>query len=325
MKKEIFDAYETIKPDEAAKERMLANILAADSSMSFNKKKETNMKKWKTKYKLELAAALSLVLVIPAAAAYATNLFGLRDMGIGQITIEDPLKEETEREVDAISLQGMSDSPEAMACAEWTTFYEEYDKDGKIISEIGNEPTGIDPRYGEAYNCYTHEMKDKVDEICEKYQLSILEGCEIANTYEDLCSRSGIGNVCRGASENTINTPTGGYFYEDGTLQFEGTVTVAEPAACMTDYQFCRSVKGSFCSTILNIGNADDYEQWEYTTVNGDRVSLANSDAKALIIAERDESFIVVNVLGNIMEDTFDVTNEALESLADSFDFSVIP
>lgn len=92
----------------------------------------------------------------------------------------------------------------------------------------------------------------------------------------------------------------------------------------MTDYQFCRSVKGSFCSYVLNVENINNYEQWEYTTACGETVLLANSDSKALIIAELKDSFIVVNILGDISSDRFDINNEALEALADSFDFSAV-
>ena len=52
---------------------------------------------------------------------------------------------------------------------------------------------------------------------------------------------------------------------------------------------------------------------------------LANSSSKALIIAERDNSFIVVNVLGDLRSDTFEMSDEMLEELANLFDFSAIP
>lgn len=326
MKKEIYNAYETIKPDAAAKERMLANILNAAADTA-NTGKETNMKKQRKSYKLQIAAALAFALIIPAAGAYATNLFGLQKIHLGKTTVEDfnePTSEVTEREVDIISLQGVADSPEAKACAEWTAFCEEYDKDEAIISQIGNGPTGLDEKYTEAYNCYTQEMADKIDEICEKYQLSTLRNLTIADTYEELCSQSGIGDVCGGSSKNVSHSTLGGYFYEDGTLEFEGTAVINEPSVYMVDYQFCRSVKGSFCTYILNVENINDYEQWEYTTACGKTVLLANSDSKALIIADLDDSFIVVNILGDISTNKLELNNNALEALADSFDFSAV-
>ena len=69
----------------------------------------------------------------------------------------------------------------------------------------------------------------------------------------------------------------------------------------------------------------EEYHEWEYLSESGQTVLLANSSLKALIIAERDHSFIVVNVLGDLPSDTLEMSDEMLESLADLFDFSVIP
>lgn len=84
MKKEIYNAYETLKPDAATKERMLTNILDAAADVS-NTGMETNMKKQKKSYKLQIAAALAFALIIPSAAAYATNLFGLQKIHLGRL------------------------------------------------------------------------------------------------------------------------------------------------------------------------------------------------------------------------------------------------
>ena len=69
----------------------------------------------------------------------------------------------------------------------------------------------------------------------------------------------------------------------------------------------------------------EEYHEWEYLSESGQTVLLANSSLKALIIAERDLSFIVVNVLGDLPSDTLEMNDEMLEELADLFDFSVIP
>lgn len=324
MKKEIFRSYETIQPDAEAKERMLTNILAAASDIPDTRKDFYTMKKQKKTHKFQLAAALALVVVIPAAAAYATDLFGLRSISMGKITVEDPLSDVTEQEVDIISLQGISDSPESKACMEWTEFYDEYDKDGSILSEIGNGPTGVGQNYSEAYNCYTQEMVDKVDEICEKYQLSILEDITVG-TYEEICEKTEIGRICNAQAKDVYHSNYSGYCYKDGTFHLEGDAFINDGDSSYTvGYQLMRTMKGSFCPYLLNIGNVDDYEQWEYNTANGVTMLLAISDFKALIIEEKEESCIVVNILNDTGEDTLDISHEALEKLAESFDFSAV-
>lgn len=77
--------------------------------------------------------------------------------------------------------------------------------------------------------------------------------------------------------------------------------------------------------TTLNVGEIEGYREWEYLSENGQTVLLANSSLKALIIAEWDNSFIVVNVLGDLSPDTFEMSDEMLEELADLFDFTAIP
>ena len=93
----------------------------------------------------------------------------------------------------------------------------------------------------------------------------------------------------------------------------------------VTDYELIRTVKGSLHPVTLNIGTIEEYHEWNYTTESGQSVLLANSDEKALIIVERDNSYIVVNVLGDFASSTFEVSNEILEELTDVFDFSAIP
>ncbi len=93
----------------------------------------------------------------------------------------------------------------------------------------------------------------------------------------------------------------------------------------VADYQFGRSMKGSFNPFTLNVGEIEEYHEWEYSSASGQTVLLANSSLKALIIVERDHSFIVVNVLGDLPSGTFEMSDEMLEELADLFDFAVIP
>lgn len=337
MKKEICDAYETIKPDEEARERMLKNIKEL-ASKDCVRRKEVIMRE-RSKHIMRIAAAAAIAVMIPTV-AYATGLFGLHEVNLGKKELEVPVRieegdigtedkfEMAKFEVDMISLQGMADSPEAKACDEWLDFSDNYDKDGSIIAEIGNEPTEFDKEYP-AYLCYTQEMADKIEEICEKYKLKKMDEAIIADDYNSLISQAGIGDVLK-SPENTVNNYEGGYYYPNGAFHIEGEAILQGDSECIMDYQFGRSVKGYFDTACLNIGNIDDYDQWEYTTENGETLLLANSNNKALIIVDKEESFIVINVLGDLVKgneilDSFDVSNEDLERFAEMFDFSAIP
>lgn len=337
QKQDIAEAYERIKPDEAAKERMLQNIiaLAEDESLMEEVRMSDSMGKDRKKAgkKFYYYAAAVIILLVPITAA-AGHLLGLWDIGLGKQKVVVPVKteqgedivrpdgsvEQAEQEVDMISLQGTADSAEFLACMEWHAFLEGYDTNGELLSKVGNSPTGFEEEYGE-YLCYTQEMADKIDEICEKYQLSKLKGFAVADSYEDLCAKTGIGNIC-GMSEHVTLTYGDSYYYACGSFLMSGTAVVTGNEACMTDFEVSRNVKGTFSGAILNVGNMDDYKQWEYETKRQEKVLLANSSHKALIIAEKENSFIIVNLLGDIWGDSFDVSDRALEELADAFDFS---
>ncbi len=95
----------------------------------------------------------------------------------------------------------------------------------------------------------------------------------------------------------------------------------------MIAYQFGNYVKGTFSGVYLNVGDADSYREWQYTTSSGVIVSLALGETKALVIADLENSFVAVNVLTGSAGSDFgssSVTEDDLEAFADLFDFSVI-
>lgn len=290
-------------------------------------------------YPVKTGAVLAAVLagsLLVTTTVYAVYFFRLRDLHLGKENVldlseRDSWEEEItendipKREVDMISLGGISGSPEYTACSEWRKFQENYDTDGTILAEIGNGFAGVEEEYELIYGCYTQEMVDEVDRLCEKYGLSGLKGFYLAEDYDDLCKRAGIGDICKSAGEKVKWSFYDGYLYDDGTFYMEGRVAWKNSMLYVTDYELIRTVKGSFHPVTLNIGTIEEYHEWNYTTESGQSVLLANSDEKALIIVERDSSYILVNVLGDFASSTFEVSNEILEELTDVFDFSAIP
>ncbi|MDE6320057.1 MAG: hypothetical protein K2M22_10250, partial [Lachnospiraceae bacterium] len=196
-----------------------------------------------------------------------------------------------------------------------------------ILDQVRDEP--VDPEYEyEAYCCYSPEMEEKIDEICEKYSLSKLSGFQIADDYNDLCSKAGIGDFCERASENVKQTILSSYMY-DGAFLMEGIAALAGSSIHEVSYQFSCVVKGYFTSAYLDFGDLAECNVRAYTTKKGENVFFANIinedwGSKTYIIIDREKSFIVINVLGD-MTDITDVNDESLELLADAFNFTAIP
>ncbi|MBD5463306.1 MAG: sigma-70 family RNA polymerase sigma factor [Lachnospiraceae bacterium] len=290
-------------------------------------------------YHAKSGVVLAVVLagsLLAATTVYAIYTYGLRDLHLGKETVldlskRDELPEDVsekdipKKEVDIITLGGIAGSPEYSACSEWIAFLDGYDTDGAILSEIGNGFAGLG-EYELVYSCYTQDMVDKVDEICEKFELSKLRGLTVMDDYVTLCRQTNIGDICTGADGNVKWDFGGACLYDDGTFSMDGRVAwKGSSLLCVTDYQFERTMKGSFNPVTLNVGGIEEYHEWDYSTGSGQVVLLANSSSKALIIVEREDSFIVVNVLGDLLSGTFEMSDEMLEELADLFDFSAIP
>lgn len=221
----------------------------------------------------------------------------------------------------------LTDSPEYQACAEWWDFCAGYDTDFSILEQMEEEVLEAESEY-EAYACYTPEMEQKVDEICEKYGLSKLSGFRIVNDYSELCNKAEVGDFCVREAENIKQTVLSGYLY-NGAFLMEGNAALAGSSMYEASYQFARVTKGYFTSAYLDFGDISQCSAREYTTKKGENVLFVNitneeRGTHTYIIAEREKSFIVINVLGD-MSDITDVNDEGLELMAEAFDFAAIP
>ena len=264
-----------------------------------------------------------------SALAVAANFFGLRDVLLPEkhsvyVTDENGAAVPGEKEFkDFVSLSGWGDTPESKALAEWEAFLENYDQDGSILAEIGNEPTGFEDRYG-FYLVYTQEMAGRLEEIIAKY------GLKLHAWMEDVLPATWPAAVGDFYKENV--TPYSGYIYENGTFRFDGDAELGAgelKGYGTIEYQFSRSVKGTFDDVALNIGDLSDFEEWGYQAADGTPVTLGlGARTRSLILADLGDSFVLVNVLtGREGDETFSsgaIGREELEALADSFAYSAV-
>ncbi len=214
----------------------------------------------------------------------------------------DPLPGDT----DMISLQGFAGSPEYQAALAWAEFLHGYDRDGAVLSSVGNGPTPWDEKYNyNGYTVYSQEMADTIESIAAEYGLT-LHGSRTTASIDELYEHFG---------KFSTAEKWRGYYFDDGTFQCDCTFDGI-------DYQIRRCMKGVLDIVSLNIFDAEQYEQWEYTTACGKTVLLAFGPEKSLILAESEQSFTVVNVLsgrdGAILGGS--ISAAELEALADSFD-----
>lgn len=314
-KTSIQRAYDSVLPSQAEKDKMLKNILSRSATRRSRPLRRTLC--------IGLAAALLMAF---GATAYANDWFGLNTYIMGQHILHPG----EEYQSQFISLQGYEDSPEYMALREWMDFLDSYDADGSILAAVGNEPTELDERYS-GYLCYTQEMADTIDKICEKYSLALLDSPQFPQAMEELYALADTGDILRRGADFE-NSAYPDYVYGCGSFQFCGSAHLLDAELDWPfdiEYQFSRRVKGYFDEIYLDIGHADEYTQWNYTTENGVELLLAQSPYKELIIADLESSFVVINLydvyVGDIVLGELHKSPEALEAFAELFDFSVIP
>lgn len=252
---------------------------------------------------------------------------GSDDVVIGTNTTEEhnaatvPMGELAE-EINLISLQGYMGSDSYAAFKEWQEFRDAYDPDKSIL--YANNKTFKCPEAYASYHCYSQEMVDKVDEICEKYGLQPLGNYWYLTRGADVCDAVGIESIFSGSAE-TGYLDYYGYCFRDGTFSMDGTLELTGKWSSLVNFSYRCVQKTSFDGVAMNIGDVSKYDQWNYTMRDGTKVLLALRDEAALIIVDREDSFITMGITGEFSDGTacrLPEDREFLETVCDAFDFT---
>lgn len=238
--------------------------------------------------RLAILAAVIAAVAVFSTAAVAADLFGLRRM---LMPVEDS---------QVISLSGYQESPESMALAEWRTYLE------NDLEESDSEIPVEHPRFS-LYQVYTPAMEEKLQEIAEKYGLTLHS--QMVEEFQDPAAFADW-KTCLGDNHRVLNAR----MYEDGTFCFDGE---ADLNGETLSYQMIRCVRGSFTDALLTVGDVENYTEWSYESASGQTVTLALSADQALMLADLGDSLVTLHVFGG-------ATREQMEALADSLDLTVL-
>ena len=297
---DIYRAYDALRPDEAARERMLRNIQAARLHEDLRRTR-------RFRGTLLLAAALVLALITTG---FATEWFGLASLGQRQEPSDWGSGQET-----MLRLQGLADSPACQAAEAWNDWCSTYEPDPEDL---------ITPdapyRY---YGCHTEEMIRKLDELAAEYGLSLLPGEAFFPEDEAaLLAKEGLTASLLRDTERVQNRYEASYGYSDGTFVMDGTVTFTD-GTWLTEpvpYKLYRTMKKTMTVGELNLGDlvVFPYEDWPYG-----KLLLALGNDRALIVADQTDAFVVVELLGTYYGDIEDgevhMTRDHIQAIADSF------
>ena len=331
-REDLFEAIGMVKESQLAvceKHRNPSVVTHREDSKMKNGKYSANSKR-KGMPKIWLIAAIiaAMVFLMGCAVAYVLSLDNLV---LGTEYIEDRTGITEPR--TQLSLQGFVGSNSYQAAKEWFDFLQTYDPDGAI--EFSDEADNVEfPEDYQFYHLYSLEMKEKLDEICQKHDLELLGPMLVDTTAENMFYELGINGILQEGAQAEIEWSTGGpgYFFRNGTFDVEFRVTLTgenNPWPYDNVVFFRCHNKSSFDTVFLSMADPTQFEEWNYTTSAGVEVLLVMGPDGALIVADIGDYFITVGGIeskaGNILDGEHTMTREDLEAYAEIFDFSIRP
>lgn len=264
------------------------------------------------------AIAALMLLLVGCAIVYVLRL---QDMAFGQE--ERSYYDGSSQTVTLLSIQGIEGSPGYQATKEWYEWLETYDTDMAIYhsDDAFSEDFG-DDYY--AYNLYSREMKDKLDEICAKYGLELLGKMYIDPDIEAGCKALQIPGIFR--PDANVEADWGQIcYYANGSFDLEGDVSLEGKQAHIVSFRCHR--KNAFSDLISSVGPEGSYDEWVYTTSYGVNVLMVldygGVRGNAKMYVEQGEYVFVFSV--HEFDDMPLPDKEMMEAYAEVFDFTVQP
>lgn len=264
------------------------------------------------------AIIAAMVFLMGCAIMYALSL---EDMAFGSEVQE--YYDGSSQELTLLSLQGIEGTPGYQATKEWYDWLETYDADGTVWDS--HEAYGAD--FGDeyyAYGIYSQEMKEKLDEICEKYDLELLGKMYVDSDVEAACKALQIDGFFRPGVQVEAEFSSIRY-YANGSFKLEDGVKLPGYEEHIVTL-WCHR-KDAFTELYSSIGPEGTYEEWRYTTSYGADLLMVidrGGARECAMILRDDDTYMYIFTIYEF-EDMPLPDKEGLEAYAEAFDFAVEP
>lgn len=274
---------------------------------------------------LLIAALIALTLLLAGCAvAYVLNV---KNLHMGQVTRtqyefdenRQPIAQ-TEVVLDVISAQGIMGSPNFLAAQEWLEFEENYELNLET-AETFAVPAGY-----EVYHAFSQEMVDKVDEICETYDLKPMGAWTHMQSYQFdvLYQALGVESLFHGGAEMDGGA---GYFMECGNfnVMFSFTLTDEDadwkqPIGATMRY----SDKAYFDTISFSVGDIETIRQRNYTTADGTTVLIVGEGNRTILLCDREDAFLSVYFDPLTLDGkTVELSDRDIECICEALDFTI--
>ncbi len=234
-----------------------------------------------------------------------------------------------------LTFSGLKGAPNYEAAREWYEFESTYDPDRKIYQERIDAGT-LD--WGSAeyalYQCYTQEMRDKVDEIIAKYGLKLRgKRVKAANTKALYAYLNTDGVLLSNIKASTYDVNAsfydGGWFHTDMHMKLTDSPDWPYLFLCSLYY----NPKDCFDATVCELNDTSDWHEWNYTTKSGDNLLIIRSPSVwySWVFCDREDATITLRIetITEVYSDDGvtqrSMTDDQLKAVLDTIDFSICP
>ncbi len=256
-----------------------------------------------------IAAVIVSLFMAMCAAAYAINLFGVKDLLMPEVKIWNT------GDSPVLSMQGLQGSPEYMAWREFQTFY-----DDDLINDYYGDPVpqpDMDDwmrTHSEIYFCYTDTLKDKLLSLCEKYDLKLRDGRYDHTGLDKLSAYVGVDDIITVDSYRADNA--GFIAYSDGSFLVQSEIFDPDLPCGMISTALVRNVKGYFSQGFLSLRTADTLAERNYTAADGSSVLVVSGGTEAALIYDGDFAFVTMELRGEQP-----IPDDIVNAIADAINF----
>ncbi len=291
-----------------------------------------------------IAAIIAMMLLLVGCAV--VYVLSMQDLKVGQQEVSydafDPdtleyLGKETYTE-QVYTIAGLQGTPTYQAAQEWFDFAQSYDQDMAILGSVWHNMPQYPAEY-DGYYLYSQEMKDKIDEIVQKYGLKYV-GAELEfRTLKNMLAALDIQRIQTADNEVTVSVNSGSC-WENGNFKLELALDLPEDAD--SDFSTTMGIlrwnrKDCFSTNVIAFEDTGDWQEWNYTTSSGNDVLIVRSPSheRAYIICNREEAILSLeveakqevlnNVDGKSWADEGFLSDAQLERIADAVDFGIQP
>ena len=299
-----------------------------------------------------IAAIIAMMLLLMGCAM--VYMLSMKEINIGrQQTLQDVfsydpesgqatawLGQETVTE-EVLTLAGIQGSRNYRAAQEWFEFKQEYDPDHSIRDELQKD--GLIPEFPaeyESYHLYSQEMKDKLDEILEKYDLKLIGRTIPFKTEELVCKALGLEDIVVPGSGAAMELDYAGY-QECGNLNMDFNISIPGDGDSGEQETRCHIYymrKDAFTEDVISLREIETWKEWTYRAASGADVLIfrSPSDWRGYLFCDMPNYTVTLryefiheqyssDAAGNMTIEKEVMTDQEIERLADAIDFSMEP